>query len=290
MNPDTPSFVAVGHVTWDYSPGTYEERQPGGAVAFASTTAQALGVNAAIITSSEGDYPFGEVLHERGQVVNIRSADTSTFENVYDPEGNRAQRLLARGGDIELANVPGSWLSPEMLYVGPLTQELPVDCLKWWSPRVSCVVPQGWLRSWDEPLPSRISVDPAPPPRMSDGWDICIVSDSEVGENSLHDWRRVARMLIVTHGSQGSRLYTSDDKDGFEIESYASFVENAGRDTTGAGDVFAAAMLITYAETGDPVESARFASAAAALSTAEASWRGVRGRCEVDALLRSSGH
>ncbi len=289
MSSDTPSFVAIGHVTWDYSPGAYDERQPGGAVAFASATAQSLGVDAAIITSSERDYPFSEVLGRSERLVDVESGTTTTFENHYDIEGNRMQRLLARAGSIERRHVPRSWQSPEMLYVGPLTQELPVDCLEWWSPRVSCVVPQGWLRSWDEPLPSRISIDPAPPEGMSEGWDICVISDAETSVDALKRWREISRILVVTRGRDGASMYLDGKAGPTEIPSFATVVNDVGIDATGAGDVFAAAMLISYAETGNPVHAARFASACAALSTSEISWRGLPSRDEVNELLGVSG-
>ena len=103
-----------------------------------------------------------------------------------------------------------TWRSPDMLFVGPLTQELPSDCLSWFRPRVSCVVPQGWLRSWTEPLPSVVEVSKSPPVGMSSGWDICVISESEIEDRTLVKWREKARCLIVTKGSEGAVLYTDE--------------------------------------------------------------------------------
>ena len=272
---NAPDLLAIGHVTWDISPDNLSAREPGGAVAFAAITAARHGVQPAIVTSSAEDYPANDVIEAPDRFVRVPSAATSTFENRYDSRGNRVQVLHQRAGDISVDNIPAASRNPEMLFVGPLTQELPVDCLKWFRPRVSCVVPQGWLRAWNEPLPSVVNVSTSPPDGMSSEWDICVVSASEIDVQSLDDWRSAARTLVVTKGSEGADLYTDLQSSPLPIPASTNEVEGAGIDTTGAGDVFAAAMLIRYAETGDTQESAIYASTCAALSTRAPSWGAV---------------
>jgi len=281
---NAPSLVAIGHVTWDVLPGTPLNlpmkrgggaREPGGAVAFASATASSFGVSAAVVTSCADDYPIADIVEAPDRCIRIPSDDTSTFENRYDARGDRVQVLHRRGGDISVGDIPEAWRSPDMLFVGPLTQELPVDCLSWFRPRVSCVVPQGWLRSWTEPLPSLVEVSKSPPAGMNAGWDICVVSESEVEDRTLPRWRVLARNLVVTKGSEGAELHLDDSDAPVVIPSFSDQVAGAGADTTGAGDVFAAAMLIRYAETGKAEESARYASLCAGLSTRAPSWSAV---------------
>ena len=274
MNPP-PDLVAIGHVTWDVLPGDLADREAGGAVAFAAVTAARFGVQAAMVTSCAADYPLPEVLASEHSTVRVPSAHTSTFENRYDHRGDRVQVLHRRGGDISIDDIPEAWRSPNMLFVGPLTQELPVDCLGWFRPRVSCVVPQGWLRSWDQPLPSVVDVSKSPPVGMSTGWDICVISESEVDKDSLAEWRNLALNLVVTKGSDGAELHVRGTNQPVQVPSFAPAVDGAGLDTTGAGDVFAAAMLIRYAATGDAEASAEYASASAALSTRAPSWSAV---------------
>ena len=274
MNPP-PDLVAIGHVTWDVLPGDLADREAGGAVAFAAVTAARFGVQAAMVTSCAADYPLSEVIATEHSTVRVPSARTSTFENRYDHRGDRVQVLHRRGGDIAKVDIPTTWRNPDMLFVGPLTQELPVDCLNWFRPRVSCVVPQGWLRSWDQPLPSVVGVSKSPPAGMSTGWDICVISESEVEPRSLGEWRQLSRCLVVTKGGDGADLYTDEQNEPLTVPSFAGMVNEAGTDTTGAGDVFAAAMLIRYAATGDAEASAVYASACAALSTRAPSWSAV---------------
>ena len=272
---NAPQLLAIGHVTFDVSPDDLETRHPGGAVAFASITAARLGIQPAIVTSCADDYPLGDIVDAPDRCVRIPSDDTSTFENRYDASGDRVQVLHRRGSDISLSDIPDEWRNPNMLFIAPLTQELPFDCLDWFKPQVSCVVPQGWLRSWDEPLPSIVEVSKSPPVAMSSAWDICVISESEIDVGTLHEWRILTHNLIVTRGSRGATLYVGDRTEPLSIPSFANQVERAGVDTTGAGDVFAAAMLIRYAATGDAEASARFASLCAALSTRAPSWNAV---------------
>ena len=281
-----PDLVAIGHVTWDVLPDTPlnlplkrggSEGEPGGAVAFAAAVARSFGISAAIVTSCADDYPLSDIVDTPDKCVRIPSDETSTFENRYDAGGDRVQVLHLRGGDIVVADIPKAWRSPDMLFVGPLTQELPVDCLSWFRPRVSCVVPQGWLRSWTEPLPSEVEVSKSPPPGMSSGWDVCVVSESEVDLRSLSEWRDLSRCLVVTKGSEGAALYTDERSRAFSVPSFAGSVKGSGTETTGAGDIFAAAMLIRYSATGNAEASAMYASLCATLSTRAPSWSAVEG-------------
>ncbi len=282
---NAPSLVAIGHVTWDVLSGIplnlplrrgeSEGVPPGGAVAFASATARSFGVSVGVVTSCAGDYPIADIVDAPDRCVRIPSDDTSTFENRYDAHDDRVQVLHHRGGDISVGDIPEAWRSPDMLFVGPLTQELPVDCLSWFRPRVSCVVPQGWLRSWTEPLPSLVEVSKSPPAGMGAGWDICVVSESEVEDRTLVEWREKAICLVVTKGSDGAALYTGAQNEPVSVPPFAGMIEGSGTDTTGAGDVFAASMLIRYAATGDAETAARYASLCAGLSTRAASWSAV---------------
>ncbi len=272
---NSPSFLAIGHVTWDVLPDDLEAKEPGGAVAFASITASRLGLQPAIVTSSADDYPIREVIDAPERSIRVPSLHTSTFENRYDARGDRLQILHRRAGEISEGDVPPAWRNPDLLFVGPLTQELPYDCLRWFHPRVSCVVPQGWLRSWRTPLPSMIRVSKSPPASISRGWDICVLSESEIETKTLNDWRDVARHLVVTKGREGADLYSEDRSKPFRISTHSHRVDGAGNDTTGAGDVFAAAMVIRFGSTGDARSSAEFASLCAALSTRAPSWSAV---------------
>lgn len=285
-----PELLAIGHVTWDVSDHAHAQTLPGGAASFAAITAGRLGVQASIITSCADvdDYPFDKLIpnNQEDRLTNVQSCNTTTFKNIYDAYGHRQQHLISRAANITLDHVPEKWLAPEMLFVAPLTQEIPADCLSWFTPRASCIVPQGWLREWDLPLPSRVRINPKLPAGISHGWDICVLSDDEVNDDTLDDWLSIADILVVTKGAHGSTLYLDKGSTVTPILTYSDRLPNAGFDTTGAGDVFAAAMLTNYTKSRDPVASAYFASACAALSTTDSSWNAVPTTDEVKTFIK----
>lgn len=74
--------------------------------------------------------------------------------------------------------------------------------------------------------------------------------------------------IVVTRDSDGCELHTADGMTvvpGFPVEVV---------DVTGAGDTFSSSFLYAYSTTGDAVEAAHFANAAAALSVGKVGARG----------------
>ena len=266
-------MVSIGHVTWDAFPGQRCVMTPGGAAAFATVTARRQGIDAGIVTAAGQDYPCDEVAPPEARSI-VTSDITTTFENRYDSEGVRHQRLITRASAIELADVPEDWRNPDILFVGPLTQELPPDCLHWFTPRVSCVVPQGWCRYWESPLPARVNINPMPPVGMSTGWDICVASEQEVEGDTLRDWLAIADHVAITHGERGATLHRRGATRAIHIPA-ATHIQDAGTETTGAGDVFAAALAISYANGAGIVQSAHNAAEWAARSTTAPGWHGI---------------
>ena len=67
-------------------------------------------------------------------------------------------------------------------------------------------------------------------------------------------------MVILTRGEEGSVLFWKGKK-----ISFPTFrIEE--KDPTGAGDVFAAAFLVQYYKTKDPIDSSRFANCVASFA------------------------
>jgi len=91
-----------------------------------------------------------------------------------------------------------------------------------------------------------------------------------------------ARAVGATCGENGSLFLVNG-----RIAHVPAFKVNAV-DSTGAGDVFHSAFGIRYAETGDTLESARFASAAAAMKCTKLGGRpGIPTRYELEAFLNN---
>jgi sugar/nucleoside kinase (ribokinase family) len=88
--------------------------------------------------------------------------------------------------------------------------------------------------------------------------------------------------VAVTRGARGSTLYIAGEP--HQIDALPA-VE---RDPTGAGDVFAAALLVRLRETGDPLQAASFASAVAACAIEGPGARAVPTRAEALARMAYS--
>jgi len=125
------------------------------------------------------------------------------------------------------------------------------------------VTPQGWMRTWDEPLPGPVLYRPwQPTPSVLERIDALVLSIEDVrGDEALvAGYARHCALVALTRGAQGSTLFLRG------VPHYIPAFPATERDPTGAGDVFAAALLIRLHETGDPLDAARFASYVAALS------------------------
>ena len=71
---------------------------------------------------------------------------------------------------------------------------------------------------------------------------------------------RCRKACFVTRGSRGVRVYTKEGMVEIEPEKIENVI-----DTTGCGDVFGAAFLISYLENGEVIKAAEFGNKAAAL-------------------------
>jgi sugar/nucleoside kinase (ribokinase family) len=143
------------------------------------------------------------------------------------------------------------------------------------------LTPQGWLRQWDKGgrvSPRRWSEAAGILPRI----DALFVSEEDLaGEASpLREQLHLARLAVVTQGAQGATLHLQGRAHRFPA------IETQAVDTTGAGDVFAAAFLVRLEEMGDPQQAASFANAAASLSTRKAGVASVPHREQIEALMK----
>ena len=269
-------FLAVGHVVKDIVGSGW---RLGGSVAYAVRQAARLGLQTAAVTACAPDVSPAELLPETQWHV-LADHETTTFENVYDG-GARRQRVLARSRVIGPAQVPSRWRSTPIVFLAPVLWDL--------EPNTGSVFPeeclvglgaQGWLRRLEgsDVRPGR--VDPHAP------WlygDVVFVSEEDLEEpERAADWLAYVPMVMLTRGRGGATVF--DDAGRHDFPAYT--VQEV--DPTGAGDVFAAAFLARWRETSDLDETARFASAAAALSLRGAGLDAIATRAEVEALLATA--
>ncbi len=269
----TPDFLSIGHMAKDL---TLDGHVIGGAVTYASLTAQALGLSPALVTSFGPDLDPGPMLADVPQHV-VPSPETTTFQNDYE-RGRRTQTILGVGGPIAASDVPEKWRSVPLVLLGPLAGELNKDILSIFTDSVVMASIQGWLRRWDKD--GRVSSGHWNGDDILPGVDAAILSEDDITDSrKLEQWEDLTPVLIFTRGARGAELHYEgrwNHIDAFPVTEV---------DPTGAGDVFAAAYLVRFRETGDPLESARFAGCAASFCVEKPGVQGIASRALVEARL-----
>ncbi len=267
-------YLVIGHVTQDVIPGGFAL---GGTASYSSLTARAMGLRVGVVTACHPDLELPELAGIT--VVRHPSDQSTTFANIQTEHG-RVQYLYHRARELDLSMVPDAWRNPRIVHLGPLTQEVDVKLARAFPESFVGVTPQGWLRTWDESgkvgytdwLEARYVLEAANAAVIS-------VEDVRGDESVIEDMISAVRVLVVTEGVYGARLYWNGDMRYFRAPSQNEV------DPTGAGDIFAAVFFSRLEYTRDPWEAARIATQLAALSVTRKGLAGVPTEEEVKANL-----
>lgn len=250
----TPDLLAIGHVAKDLTQGGY---RPGGCVTYAAATCLGLGLRPAVVTSAGPDVDLATALGETPRRV-VPADVTTTFRNLYS-KGKRRQFLLGRACDLGVEDVPPPWRRARGVLLGPVADEVDPALAKAFPGATVVACLQGWLRTWDDQGRVR--------PRRWEGRDVlpfvhaAVVSEEDFEDAALEAlWARMVPVLIVTMADRGARVHMGGRWH------HVPAVPAVERDPTGAGDVFAAAYLVRYCETADPLKAARWAAAVASFA------------------------
>ncbi len=255
QHPAPIDYLLVGHLTRDLTPQGY---QAGGTVVYAALTARRLGRRVGIVTSHAGDF-YAPVL-EGIPVITLPAEYSTTFENTETRRG-RQQKVLARAQPLDYPHIPEAWMETPLVHLAPVAQEVSPNLVRYFPDAFLGITPQGWLREWD----SSGLVRPAewPEARFVLGNASAVVfSIEDIGrdENRIEELIHACPVIVVTEGAEGARVYWHSDVRRFRPPAVEAV------DTTGAGDIFAAAFFIRLQHTQDPWEAARFATRLAAYS------------------------
>jgi len=251
------AVMIVGPVTWDlFADG---RQAPGGTVSFAARVASAMGVRARILTMAAADADLSAL--EGHEVCVVDAPSTLTFAHTFDGDVRTLRVLCEPRRTLGPADAPPAWPAPDLLLIAPLLAS-DIDAGAFAAlPVTECgVTAQGFLRRPDHM--GVVATTHAPTDallRAATKRATVFVSEDEITRWADDDVAALAdraRRLVITHGNRGAEIR---DRAG------ARFVPPVAAhavDTTGAGDVFAAAFILAL---GDGEESAaRLASAYAA--------------------------
>jgi len=215
------------------------------------------------------------------EIHNQAAAGTTTFKNIYTASG-RQQVLVDKAADLDLNQLPESWLKAKIIHLAPVAREISLEIGNQFSHAALAYSLQGWLRDWAQdgrvrpvPLPDLVILAPKK--------SAAFLSIEDLGfERSQLDYlQETFPLFFLTRGSQGAELFQRGKLTSISTE----LIEEL--DPTGAGDIFAAAFIISWALKGKSIlDSARFASALAAISVTRPGIEGVPTENEIQEILK----
>jgi sugar/nucleoside kinase (ribokinase family) len=154
--------------------------------------------------------------------------------------------------------------------LAPIADEFPAALADLFTTNdVVGLTPQGWMRRWDsDGWVHPTAWSPAPSARPA---DVVVVGVDDVGgdEEALAHLAGACRLLVVTEGALGARVYWNGDVRRFPAPAVDAV------DPTGAGDIFAASFFVRFQQTRDPWESVRYANLIASTSVARRGLLGI---------------
>jgi len=267
-------YLVIGHITQDMTPEGY---QLGGTASFSSLTALSMELRVGVLTSCSPEADLGAL--DGITVVRHASDQCTTFENLYFPEG-RIQYLHHLATPLDASMIPTTWLNTPIVQLAPIAQEVDPKIVRAFPNSLIGVTPQGWLREWDQEGRVR-PCDWLESQFVLEQSTAAVLSIEDLGgdESRVDDLVTSIRILVITEGNAGARLYWNGDLRRFRPPSVVEV------DPIGAGDIFAAAFFARLHATKDPWEAARFATQLAARSVTRRRLDGVPTPEEVQAAL-----
>jgi sugar/nucleoside kinase (ribokinase family) len=230
------SYLLIGHLTADLTPEG--GRRLGGTVSYAARVAAAFGLPVRLLTSAVPDDPLmAELAPYVTEQAVIPAAATSTFENIYDAEGHRTQYVRGAAAPIGVGDVHADWLTTPLVHLAPLTGEVDPQLAHLFRDSTVLLTLQGWLRCWgaDGRVYFKRWFDPA----VLADIDVVVFSEEDIAEAPDLEAAFAAAVphLFVTRAEKGGTYYFEGQPQAYATPQLAEV------NSTGAGDVFAAAVL-----------------------------------------------
>jgi sugar/nucleoside kinase (ribokinase family) len=275
-------YLLIGHITADITP---QGRFLGGTVSYAARTAHAFGLRVGIVTSAARNEPLLEELTPYAAIVSVPAAETTTFENIYLPEG-RIQYLRGRAGTLTLNQVPQEWRAVPMVHLGPLDDELDPRIAENFKNANTLFTLQGLLRRWDET--GRVYFKRWYEPEALKGVNIVVFSEEDIfaAPELEQEFAGSVDHLLVTRADKGGTYYQKGQPTAYDTPQVE--VVNP----TGAGDVFAAGLLcalhIFKHDTNTMQRAIQVAAQLAATSVTRFTLEGTPTREEVQAAIKAA--
>jgi sugar/nucleoside kinase (ribokinase family) len=271
-------FLSVGHVARDEFG---EEWRLGGSGLYCAATAARLGRHATLVTRvADRERPALETRCAQLEIALrcFASASTTTF-SFSTVDGRRKLRLRARAPSLRASDI-GALPTDAPVLLGSIVGEHADDLFGVAAGR-SLLVAQGELRAFAPdgavvPAPWRRADVVLPTLRAA------VLSEEDLGGDlsPVSGWSARAP-IVITRGERGASLF----RDGKELR-VPAFRPTTIVDPTGAGDSFAAGLLVALDEGQDWDEALRFANCVASFCLEGIATDGLADRARVEARLQ----
>ncbi len=229
-------LLVVGHLTCDRVDGS---RRLGGAAWYAARTLAAFGHPVRLLTAAPADPLLDALRRLPGLALHRIDAGTfTTFRHGTGPDGRRHLVLESLAPTLSPRDLPPTWRASGWGLCLPVASECPVSWLADLSETEWVVGLQGWLRRTG----ACGRVEPADPPQALFRARLLAATLSEEDHPDAEAIARRlaarARLVAITRGAAPVRVLTA--RGAFEVP--VPPVRHV-HDTTGAGDVFTAALM-----------------------------------------------
>jgi 1D-myo-inositol 3-kinase len=267
-------YLTVGHVTIDVlADGT---RLPGGAALYGALLASRCGLAATILTAGDPATLAAAVEPLADDVrVLVDPAPTVTTLATAGAGGKRTQRVVERAADIAPRPV-----GARVLHIAPVVREVGEG---WAGAEAELVglTAQGLVRRWDDDGLIKLY---GPPGLASFAADVTVLGEVEEPYcRPLLDANPPLPLVVVTREARPATVLVRGEKHTVPA------IRADARSDIGAGDVFAAALLVSTLEGTEPGDAVRFAHAAAAARVGGPEGpAGVPDRTAIDAVLAAA--
>src|SRR4051812_30647194 len=239
----------VGHVTIDCFDDGREAL--GGAALYGGLVYARADLDAKIVTAGDPE----ELADRLGALADeldvlVHPAPVCTTFGLSGSGAGRVLRVLERAPDVPLADV-----TARIVHLGPLVGEIGPQ----WTDQDALVgiTPQGLVRRWGED--GVVHLYRAPGLEAYDA-DVVVLDEQEARcAPALAESWRIGAVVAITRGDGPASVRRGDEH--FD----APALDVQAVDDTGAGDVFAAALLVALSDGRELSDAVAFAHAAAGL-------------------------
>lgn len=226
-------YLLIGHATADL---VEDGRTLGGTVTYGTPVVRAFGHRVGVVTSAAACEPLMEGLAPLAEVVVHLAKSTTTFRNDYS-NGVRTQYVYGVASTLGYESIPAGWVDAPLVHLAPLVNEVDPNIVKSFREQTVLLTPQGYMREWGQD--GRVHFKRWLDSEMLSAVNILVLSKQDIAEapELEQEFVQACEWVFITDDRNGGAYYHYGQRMTYDAVSVTEV------DPTGAGDVFAAALL-----------------------------------------------